>query len=262
MANPAITYPVTYNGIDLAQTIPGLQVTMTNANEMPEAAVTISALARSDRSIFLAKFYPKKAITIKAIITSATVVSLEVALDSLKALLSPTEKALVIQQSGADRVYTASLQALKIAEKQGSYALVDIQFICSYPVGSATTASTLLASTINMATSPTYSVTVVGSYQAEPTITVTIGAVTGATNQTITVTDLSSGQGLAVTRTWAVGDVLVINSLNQIVTVGGGVVDYSGKFPAFAPGNQSLVYTDTFTTRTVTIRATYTARYL
>lgn len=60
-----------------------------------------------------------------------------------------------------------------------------------------------------------------GSFLAEPTFNLVVSAVTGATNQSITVKNNVTGQGITITRTWTASDILEIDSAAKTVRING-----------------------------------------
>jgi hypothetical protein len=81
-------------------------------------------------------------------------------------------------------------------------------------------------------------------------------------NATISIGNDNTGQQINTFRSWAAGDVLVVDCTQNIVTVNGSQVTFSGAFPAFAPSAGVLDYYDNFLSRTFSISVAYTKMYL
>lgn len=92
--------------------------------------------------------------------------------------------------------------------------------------------------------------------------TITYSAISSTGSQAVSFGNNNTGQQISVNRTWTTGDVLVVDSITRTVTVNGTVVDYTGAFPEFQPGNQAFSYSDGFTTRTFNINVVYYPEYL
>ncbi|NED59763.1 hypothetical protein G3I15_02355 [Streptomyces sp. SID10244] len=105
-------------------------------------------------------------------------------------------------------------------------------------------------------------VTVQGTYQADPLITVVLNTVTGGTNKTVTISNDVSLRGLSVRRNWATSDQLEIDCLNKSVFVNNLAVEFTGQFPKWEPGAGALGYLDDLTGRDATISSSYTRRWL
>ena len=94
-------------------------------------------------------------------------------------------------------------------------------------------------------------------------ITLTLTSVTGGTpSKSVIISNDSTLRGITVTRDWANGDVLEIDCLNKTLYVNDTVVAYSGQFPKWTPGGSGISYLDDFTTRSATLSAVYTRRFL
>lgn len=97
-------------------------------------------------------------------------------------------------------------------------------------------------------------------YQS-PVFTIGYTAVSTGT-QSVVVGNNNNGQQITVTRVWTAGDVLVIDSTTSNVTVNSLPASFTGAFPLFSPGNGSVGYIDSFTTRTFNIAGSLNVRYL
>jgi len=117
------------------------------------------------------------------------------------------------------------------------------------PTGISTATSTLL-------------ITVGGSYQSEPLIIATINTVTGGTGGSITVSNNVTLRGLTITRTWANGDVIEIDSSRKTLYVNDLPTEFIGQFPKWDVGPGGIGWLDDFTTRDVTLQASHTQRWL
>lgn len=68
-------------------------------------------------------------------------------------------------------------------------------------------------------------------------------------SSTVNIGNAATGQTIAVTRTFAAGDVLIIDTVNKTVKVNGVEIFFSGAFPEFKLGAGGFGYSDTFATR-------------
>lgn len=101
-----------------------------------------------------------------------------------------------------------------------------------------------------------WSTTVSGTWFLDD-LSITLNAST-----TLSVGNGGNGQQINVTRNWALGDVLVVDTVNRAITVNGNAVAYTGAFPEFPPGAQQLYYADGFISRTFNEVVTYYPMYL
>lgn len=236
---------------------------------LPTKDARVFTLAHANASAIPFVSYPSRSIRISGVIMGSSISDLDTRLDAFKAYFLGTDKNLDMDYGGTTRRYIATVTALSIDRPGGLlYALFDIDFICTQPFGRDTSTTSISSGfspsgTGRTAATYTDSYTFLGNapYQL-PIITITLTAVTGGTNQYIQFGNGGNGQAVLVQRTWAAADVLVIDCTQKTITVNGIPTAFSGAFPEFPPGSQSLQYTDSFTTRTFTISAVYTKAYL
>jgi len=254
------TLVVKYNLVDL-HIVPGLTITNREVNMLPDRNLRTYKLARADGSITTTAEYTTKKIIVGGIIIGVSRQVVESSIDTLRGLLASNEGEIDIVMAGTTRRFIGTLSSMT-NDLIGGYCTFTLEFTCASPVGSDTTTTTLLASTANTAAGASYSISVGGSYRAEPYITITYSAITGGTGATVEVYNAADNIGLSITRTWVSGDVLEIDNYNKTVLVNGVSVARSGRFFYFPSGANDLGYSDNMTTRTMTIAATYTRRYV
>lgn len=251
-------YSVRFAQNDLSL-IDGVELYNHDFNNNPKREIKMNKIARQDRSIITSSEYSSKEIPIWAEVCGGSRGGTEARIIYLKSLIQGQNEALVVPQGEDEVTYTATLNEFSHTW-DGVNADVTMLFVASDPIGESTTQTTLFNSTITTASSSITSV-IGGSFQVEPTINITITSVTGGTGS-ISVRNSGTQQGITLTDTFADGDVVVIDSKEQIATINGVSVDFTGRFPVFYPGTQSLGYTDTFTTRNVTVTAQGYIRYV
>lgn len=231
---------------------------------MPTKDVKVMALAHANRSKIPFTSHPSKTIKVGGTIYSDTIANLDTALDTFRGYFNGTDQNLDIDYVATIRRYTATVNSLAISRPNGlTFADFSLEFVCTNPFGQSTATTTALTATARTLATYADSHTFIGSapYQL-PLATITFTAITGGTTQSVNFGNNSNGQQITITRTWATNDVLIVDSVNKVVTVNNVITDYSGSFPEFAPGAGSMFYSDGFTTRTFNISVTYNALYL
>lgn len=254
---------ILFNSVDLTG-LTGIYFDRIDLHSRPVRNITSAKLARYDGNQLIHQEYAEKEIVIEGFFSAADRATYEGYRDTLLANLQAQEATLRISQSGANRDYTATVADIIFSDADGGTAFFSIKFLCSTPFGQDATATTDLNASANTAAtaSPTFTA-IGGSYKAQPTITVSLSAVTGATSKYIKLTNPTTGQYIQVTRTWAATpDVLIVDVGARTVTVNGVAVDYTGVFPEFDTTDTTLQYDDNFTTRTVAITMTHKKRWL
>lgn len=251
---------VLFDGVDL-NTVNGVLIEAREVNNIGDKVTKIYKLASQSKSVLTSSEYATKMITVRIAIARESRELLDQSIDELYALLQPIEKYLDIQVAGQTRRYTATVTRITTRDNSGGFARIIVEFTCSDPFGYELNQTTLLDETITTGSSST-NISVGGSGDATPYITVDVVAVTGATNKTLAIRNGETGIGISLTRTWIAGDTLTINGVNKEVRVNGVLVSANGKTPHFDAGLRVFAHSDDFTTRTLDITATYFKRYI
>lgn len=253
-----------YNGFQLQTTT--IVTETTTLFSAPQTNVQIDQLAHADGGRIVQQFMASKSFTITGTIYGGTVGGMQAAIDTFKAAMSQPNGILTYAtDTQPARIIYCTASQVGIQNDTG---LSNAQFTVQFESADGTSwdtglySNTLMLSAKGVTTaSSSYPVNVLGSYKAQPDIFVTLASLSGGVNQSISITNGATLRGMTVTRTWAVGDTLEIDSLNMLVYVNSAPVDFIGQFIEMTPGPNSLRYVDTFTARSVSITATYTKRW-
>jgi len=247
---------VKFNSNDISE-IQGVWLYNYDATTLPERDVKIHKIARRSLSIITSAEYSQKAIPVFLRVCSGDRQDTEATLTQIKGLLQPQNGTLEVQQSGEQYQYTATMNEFNI-EWDASYAYVTIIFIASTPVASSVATNNLFSLDTTLG-SDGASFIVNGSYIAEPLTAITINAVTGGTGS-LSIFNASTNQGITISGSFSDGDIIEIDSNNYTVLVNGASTDFEGLFPVFPPGSQRVGYSDTFSSRDVSITGTAKTR--
>lgn len=261
MAAPIVPLSVFFNGVDLSG-LTSVTILKRLVHNIPPREINNPSLANADGSKLVSANYKPREIVIEGVLTANTRALMEVARDNLLLYLTPTEAPLAFDIANMRRVFTATVSNTEFTNTQGGYTVFAITFLCSDPFGYN---AELLEVSMggNISTNNTIrSFTIVGSYTALPIITITVSAVTGGSSAEMRISNPVTQETIYVTRTWVALDILQIDCKNRTVKVNGTAVEYTGKFPSFAAGTSSLLYSDNFATRTVSPQFFYQKRWL
>ncbi len=252
---------VKYGSLDMQAD--GVTVTDSDVYSTPKKDVQTEKLAETDGSIIVKTTYESKIFTVNGYMQAVDIPTLDALIDTVKAALNLESQNFDIDYAGSTRRYIATADNIIVTRPTGmNTCTFSVEFTCASPVGADTTTSTLLSSTAITTTTAQPAITVSGSYQAEPLILLTLTSLTGGTSKTVTIQNGSTLRGISVTRNWANGDVLEIDSFNMQVFVNNAIVPVSGQFPRWDVGAGTISYIDNLTTRSASITATYTRRFL
>lgn len=251
----------TYSGV----THVGIITNSIEHTNIPEKLMGLYALADADGSSIPAINYPSKKVTIGGVIKGSTQADLDSRIDTFKGYFNGKDKNLDITYGSSTRRYIATANAVSVVRQQKAlFATFQIEFLCTNPFGLDTSASALFTThTGSTVATFTETPTVGGNAPFQlPIFTITLTAITGAGDYVLISNDNNNQEIMLYGLGLVAGNVIVIDCEQRIVTVNGVEVDYYGTFLELEPGANSLTYTDGFTTRTVTVAASYTKRWL
>ena len=251
---------VIYNGYDL-EDIAYLTITRSTAYAPPNRRLNSNAIGNNDGSSISGAYYTNKIITISCSIIAPTRAMMEDSLTDLGFKLQSQEQTLSVSQSGSTREYIATHSGMDISNESGSYCEVNINFDCSDPMGYESTYTTFLTVTSLTNNNQSYVVSIDGKAIQLPKITITIDSLTGSSAE-LSLSNSTRGETLTISRAWSANDVIVIDAENGEVTVNDVLVEFNGAIPKLNVGDNTLVYDDDFTARSVDIDGIYRKRYL
>lgn len=251
-----------FNGTDLS-TIPYIKFNEIGLERQPEVILATGKLVRKDGAKLFNKEFGSRVIEVSGLITSPSRELFLTSRNTLLRYLTSIEKTLQVPYIDNPIEFTATSGEVIFSNTGGGYGVFTIPFICSDPFGYDRDARTIVngTSVTTASSSVNLSEPIAGYYRTPATITITISSITGGTAKYIQLTN-TAGDAIKVTRDWSSNDQLVLNMKTETITVNGTAVDYTGNFWDFAVGDSAFTYADDFTTRTVSILATYHRRYL
>lgn len=251
-------YSVIINGTDISK-LTGVDLYNHNFHELPEREIKIYKLARESLSVVTSAEYTKKEITVFMDVCGGSRSDTEELITKIKAISSVYNSELKVKIGGIWYRYIATLNEFS-TKFNGIGAELALSFIASTPVGTSIDDFTMFSISGITSTYATNTFMVDGSMEAQPTITVTMTSVSGSGS--FTIVNGRNGQGITINTPVVSGDIIEINSAEKIVTKNGSPIDFIGVFPVFGAGEQQVQYSDTFTTRQVTVTGTYHKRII
>lgn len=256
---------ISFNGNDMQTS--GIQTADIDHGSSPTQNATMYGLSHTNRSAIPFSNYPSKTIPVTGRLVADNFADLDALIDTFKSYLVGIEQNLDIGYNGTTRRYiaTATSGAQIVRPNNLANATFTVNFDCTYPFGRDTSTTTAWSATSQTSSSYTENHTFLGTAPAQvPVATITVNTVTDATGGYIIFGNNGAGQQITVTRTWSNGDVLVIDPTNPTtpVTVNGTAVDFSGAFPIFGFGPQTLTYLDNLSARNFDISVVYYPYYL
>lgn len=246
----------------------GIIVDDIDHSDVPEKVIDMYSVANANMSAIAGDpEFVSKVITVTGTIVGSTVADLADRIDAFKAYFNGKNKNLDIGYGSGTRRYIATADKTPSIKPKAKkrYAPFTIKFLCADPFGRDTSSTDLWAAKTGFtAATFTETPTVGGNapYQY-PVFTITLTAISGAGDYLQISNDNNNQEILLYGLGLVAGDVIVIDCANRTITINGiENIDYYGSFLELEPGANSITYTDGFTTRTVSITATYVKRYL
>lgn len=231
----------------------------------PDSMIVSEELARTDGAVSVFRRYGSRSYTISGTIRENTASALEQAIDQLKLSLLQQKGETVIGWAGGSRYYPSECNNVMIS--RGASELTrcsySAQFFMEKPFAHNGTVETLATASAQTTASQQLSTNNIGTYLASPLIEITFTAIEpDDSDVTITIGNPATSEYLAITDTFADGDILEIDLDNKQIFHNGELLNPVGEWPEWTPGSGLLDYSDDADSRTIDINATYQPRYL
>jgi phage-related protein len=209
----------------------------------------------------LSNYWTKKTITISGHIIGTSISDLDTKIDTLKQNLAGEELNLDIDYAGGTRRYIATVRNITIEREHynASWCPFSIEFVCADPFGRASSAVT--EQVLNKTTasfSLVFSMT--GSVPAYPTLTLHFDSAN--TVSAVQIENITTDCSMTVTRSFAASSDLVVDCNLLTVTYNTANQDYSGIYPNFVLGINTIMITVTSTAHQADLTVAYTPLYI
>lgn len=218
--------------------------------------------ANRDGAVLVQSMLGSKPVGIEAYYTGTDSADAQEMYDTIMQAMNRSERRLELPHAGGERTYTATPETPLISNPDGLNRIVmSLTFVVPEGNSFETTDTTLVDTTVTTPSS-TIPITVLGSVQARPFITMTFDSITDGTAKTVTLRNSKDFVGITIARDWVTGDVVTIDSDNFQLYINGELTHPEGRLPYWQPGSGAIIYSDTFTARSVDITGTYKVKNL
>lgn len=214
---------------------------------IPSRILALFELAREDGAVLISEKYGIKRIIITGNLKATTQSALETAIDNFKELFSRLEKNLDIDWAGDTRRYVATCVNHNFNRDYFHLTFVpwSAEFVVSSGVGKDTAITAVLnASAINLATEHSSSISLAGSAEPKPILTVKFNDANWPTFGAKGIS-LEGPNGDKIIHTRAIGYAnqaeLVFNLSLKKITYAGSETSFLGIFPVFGIGSNAYV---------------------
>lgn len=232
----------------------------------PAREIISHELARSDNAVSVFRKYRPRQYTLGGNIQADTEADLELAIDRLKLQLLAQTGDMVVAWAGGYRYFNSECQNVIINRGRGDIDRCgwSAGFFMPVPFSTDNTTRDFMTDVAGWtAGSLSVGVNNIGTYLAFPFITITLTALEPNTSDvSITIGNPATSEQLTITDEFADGAILTIDTFRKQIFKGTELLAGVGQFPAWLPGAGLLEISDTGSSRTISVEATYEARYL
>jgi len=227
----------------------------------PENDLQTEPKMRRDGSYLMSNYWVRKVIVATGTILGSSVSDLDSRIDVLKQNLVGENLNLDIGYSGGTRRYRATVRRIDIEREHfhTNWCPFTIEFVCADAFGKDTS-STSVTQDDNTTSPFSKTFTIRGSIGPYPVIT--LDFTSGSNVTEITIENTTTGDSITITRGFSDGESLEIDCENMTVKVDGTEVDFSGVFPEFVVGSNTLQVTVTGSPFDIDLDITYTNLYI
>lgn len=256
---------MTFKGFNL-QSAPYKVIRETGLLDSPVRDIISHELARSDNAVAVFRRYKSRTYMLSGQIKAGTSAELEAAIDALKLALLNQVGDLVVEWGAGFRYFSSECQNVAIG--RGTSDVTQCSWSASFymPVPFSTDNTTrdfFTAVAGNTLGSFTVGVNNIGTYLAEPYLTLTLtGLEPNISDVSITITNPATNEQITITDQFADGDIITIDCKRKQIFRGTELLAGVGNFPAWQPGPGLLQVSDTGSSRTSSLSGTYQARML
>lgn len=221
-------------------------------------SLNVLKIPRSDKSKILYYELDSRKILITGIVLGSSRQDLLANIDSLKNAIYGENLILTITYGATTRKHLVNLQSISFAEDSSvDFTSYTLDLLATEP-----TESTVAAVENFTGKTGVFSEVIDfdGSFYPEPVITITVNSETSLSK--FVLSSSSSGISITVNAAFEANDVLIINTKEKKVLLNAVEIDYSGAFPKFAAGENTVTITPTSTAHNLDIEMRYVPRWL
>lgn len=253
---------ITLDGLDLQGGY--FRIVETDAFNAPVKAVDIIDLARKDgaRAVF-EKFKDRK-INLTGYIQADSEDNADGALDQLKSYITRRNLELKMAYRGDFRKWNVTVENLQTARKNTDVSRMPFNLGLVAPNPFAVEENTTnLVSESGITSSVNIPVVAGGSYFALPLTQITINSINPDDDfATISIGNAIENTYMSVTGIFEAGDILTIDSANEIIYKNNEIIEGNGNWPIWSPTGGTFEFTFDATSINVDIESDYYRRWL
>ena len=251
---------VTFNGLDL-QTSTYTTIGIVGVDEQTQVKTDAPSSATSNGSYIRDKKFGSKTIVLTVVVTGTSLTDAETKVDELKRdIFLGVKGNLDIAFAGGTRRWVATVEAMTYTRLRGLSREYEIELMTeSFGFDPQATTVSYVAET---ASTFNKTITVTGSYQVRPIITIEVNSATDLTR--IAILNQTNNRRIEISTVFNANDILTVDTRigsERISLDGVGIVP-DGVFPFMEVGANTLSFTVTSTSHSLDIDVQYNKLYL
>lgn len=240
------------------------RIVETDAFDSPTKEINLIELARKDGAKAVFERFKSRPINLTGYIRADSEDEADGSLDQLKSYVNRNGLTLKMAYRGDYRIWGVNCQNLQTARKNTDVSRMpfNIGLIAPNPFARDESETTLVNES-GITTSTNIPVVGGGSYFAMPVTTITINSVNPDDDfSTITIGNASENTYISIREIFNAGDVITIDSFNEIIYKNSDIIEGDGLFPIWSPTGGTFEYSFEATSLNVDILSKYYRRWL
>lgn len=254
---------VVLDGLDLQAGY--LRIVETDAFNAPPKVVDVIQLARKDGAKAVFEKFKDRKINLTGYIQADTEFNADGALDQLKSYVNRRGLEFKLGYLGDYRIWNGvRVENLQIARKGTDVSRMgfNLQLVAPNPFAQDATKTTLVDET-GITTATNIPVVGGGSYFAQPLTVITINSINPDDDfATLSIGNAIENTYMDVTGIFEAGDVVTIDSFNEIIYKNNEIIEGDGTFPIWSPTGGTFEFSFDATSINVDIFSDYYRRWL
>lgn len=253
---------VVLDGLDLQAGY--FKITDTDLFNAPPKDIDIIELARKEGAKVVFERFGSRKFNLTGYIQADTEDNADASLDQLKSFVSRRGLQLKVMYRGAYRIWTVNLESLQTARRNTDVSRMPFNLAGVAPNPFAVDeARTTLVDETGITEATNIPIVGGGSFFAQPLTVITINSIDpDDANATISIGNAIENTYIDITNTFEAGDVLTIDSFNEIIYKNSEIIEGDGIFPIWSPTGGTFEFSFDANSIDVDIFSDYLRRWL
>ncbi|MBK9388569.1 MAG: phage tail family protein [Planctomycetes bacterium] len=253
---------ITLDGLDLQAG--NFKIVETDLFNAPPKTIEVIELARKDGAKAVFERYGSRKFNLTGYIQTDSSSNADASLDQLKTFVNRRNLELKMDYRESTRNWVVGIDSLQVARKNTDVSRMgfNLSGIAPNPFATDTDKTTLVDET-GITEAVNIPISAGGSYFAQPLTIITINSVNPDDEDiTISIGNAIENTYLDITGTFVAGDIITIDSFNEIIYKNSEIIEGDGLFPIWSPTGGTFEFSFDATSINVDIFSDYYRRWL